>query len=181
MKQLLQAAGEWQEKGQVAIDKNERIRILLDKAEDCLNQAREILQESQLQRKTLDLINKSSRIIEGIFDGQSIVCQDNKKYPVLENYASKSKLVVGDILKLKIEKDGTFVFKQIGPVERKKAVGQLIEDIHGYKVRAKGKLYQVLSAAVSYYKCQPGDKATIIIPKKGQACFGAIDNVIRKS
>ncbi|MEJ0073033.1 MAG: hypothetical protein WDN27_03050 [Candidatus Saccharibacteria bacterium] len=41
------------------------------------------------------------------------------------NYASKSKLVQGDILKLTIADDGAFLYKQIGPIARKQVVGAL--------------------------------------------------------
>ena len=44
---------------------------------------------------------------------------DQKKYPVPLNYSSKTKLVPGDILKLKILEDGKFVYKLIQPIERK--------------------------------------------------------------
>jgi hypothetical protein len=40
--------------------------------------------------------------IRGIFDGQSMVKEDGEKYPVPDNYASKSKLLEGDGLELKI-------------------------------------------------------------------------------
>src|SRR3989344_3463282 len=59
-------------------------------------------------------------IIEGVFDGQNMVGPDGKLYSVPANYASKSKLVEGDLLKLTISPDGSFIYKQIGPVERER-------------------------------------------------------------
>ena len=47
--------------------------------------------------------------MEGVFDGQNMMGPDGKKYPVPANYASKSKLVEGDVLKLTISDDGSFI------------------------------------------------------------------------
>ena len=49
-----------------------------------------------------------------------------KRYPIPANYASKSKLVQGDRLKLIILESGTFIFKQIELVLRKLLTGKLI-------------------------------------------------------
>ena len=54
----------------------------------------------------------SGKIIEGQFDGQNMHGPDGKLYPVPANYASKSKLVQGDGLKLTIGDDGAFLYKQ---------------------------------------------------------------------
>jgi hypothetical protein len=40
----------------------------------------------------------SGRVIEGIFDGQNMVDSKGQTYPVPANYASKSKLVEGEVL-----------------------------------------------------------------------------------
>ena len=58
------------------------------------------------------------RIVEGVFDGQGMVGPDGKQYSVPANYASKSKLVEGDILKLTITPRGSFIYKQIEPIEQ---------------------------------------------------------------
>ena len=58
-------------------------------------------------------------VIEGIFDGYFMKGGDQKKYPVPLNYSSKTKLVPGDMLKLKVTPDGKFIYKLIKPVERK--------------------------------------------------------------
>lgn len=50
---------------------------------------------------------------------------DGKTYPVPANYASKSKLVEGDTLKLTIATNGSFIYKQIGPIERKKLIAKV--------------------------------------------------------
>ena len=62
---------------------------------------------------------ENAQVIEGKFDGYFMMGSDQKKYPVPLNYSSKTKLVAGDILKLKILEDGKFIYKLIQPVERK--------------------------------------------------------------
>ncbi|MBU0671017.1 hypothetical protein KKF29_02555, partial [Patescibacteria group bacterium] len=44
--------------------------------------------------------NKGQQIIEGVFNGQNMVGPDGEIFTIPANYASKSKLVEGDILKL---------------------------------------------------------------------------------
>jgi hypothetical protein len=59
------------------------------------------------------------QVIEGHFDGYFMVGNDQKKYPVPLNYSSKTKLVPGDKLKLKIMQDGKLIYKLIAPTERR--------------------------------------------------------------
>lgn len=118
------------------------------------------------------------KIIEGVFDGQNMVGPNEKTYPVPANYASKSKLVEGDILKLTISEDGSFIYKQIGPIERKKLIGTVTLQEGTYMVEAGGKLYHVLFASVTYFKAQPGDEVTVVIPADRPASWAAIEAVI---
>ncbi len=106
------------------------------------------------------------KVIEGVFDGQNMVGSDAKTYPVPANYASKSKLVQGDILKLTIADDGAFLYKQIGPIPRKQIVGLLeLKDGH-YFVKAGDKEYRVLLASVTYFKAKPGDQVSVNVPQE---------------
>lgn len=131
--------------------------------------------------KTLS-ISGMGKVIEGIFDGQNMMGPDGKKYPVPANYASKSKLVEGDVLKLTIADDGSFIYKQIGPVERVKKIGVLAVEPSGeYRVSAAGKSYKVLLASLTYFKAEPGDELTIVVPKEEEGEWAAVENVIRKA
>ncbi len=107
----------------------------------------------------------SGKVIEGIFDGQMMIGPDGKNYPVPANYASKSKLVEGDTLKLTISDDGSFIYKQIGPVERRQIIGTLITRDGSFFVEANGREYRILLASVTYFKIRVGDQVTIIIPE----------------
>ncbi len=126
-------------------------------------------------------ISEGGKVIEGVFDGQNMIGPDNKQYPVPANYASKSKLVEGDVLKLTISDDGSFVYKQIGPVERRKAVGILMQDEKGdYKVLAEGKTYKVLLASLTYFKAESGDEVTIVLPEDIETEWAAVEHVIKR-
>jgi len=125
-----------------------------------------------------DDVGSIGKVIEGIFDGQNMMGPNNKTYPVPANYASKSKLVEGDILKLTISDDGSFIYKQIGPIERKKLIGRITMQDGTYMVEAGGKLYHVLFASVTYFKAQPGDEVTIVTPADRDASWAAIEAVI---
>ena len=90
---------------------------------------------------------------------------DGKTYPVPANYASKSKLVQGDILKLTIADDGSFIYKQIGPVPRKTVIGELVQNEGHYYVNVGKKTYRVLLASVTYFKAKPNDQISVVVPE----------------
>lgn len=121
-------------------------------------------------------------IIEGVFDGQNMVGPDGKLYSVPANYASKSKLVEGDLLKLTISPDGSFIYKQIGPVERDRIVGVLTRDeqTDEFRILAKGHFYRVLLASVTYFKADLGDEIVVLVPKGTPCSWAAVENVIKK-
>lgn len=120
----------------------------------------------------------TGKIIEGHFDGQNMIGPDGKTYPVPANYASKSKLVEGDTLKLTIATDGSFIYKQIGPIERKKLIAKLGLENGQYIAQVGDNQFRVLYASVTYFKAQPGDEVTVVIPAHGEANWAAIEAVI---
>ncbi len=122
----------------------------------------------------------NGKVVEGIFDGQNMVDSDGNTYPVPANYASKSKLVEGDGMKLTITDEGKFIYKQIAPVSRRTVVGVLIQEDGQYKVLAEGKAFRVLLASVTFYRAEGGDQVTILLPEDGEARWGAVEAVIPK-
>jgi hypothetical protein len=82
------------------------------------------------------------------------------------NYASKSKLVQGDILKLTIADDGSFLYKQIGPIPRKQVVGLLTQKDGHFYVEVANRQYRVLLASVTYFKAKPGDQVSVNVPEE---------------
>lgn len=158
------------------------LKKLIETAETNLAGAKELLAGLIGDTDEPNSINPSEiatgKVIEGEFDGQNMVGPDEKIYPVPANYASKSKLVQGDILKLTIGEDGSFIYKQIGPAERRKLIGTLSLKDGQYYVEAGGVDYRVLFASVTYFKAQPGDQITIVVPEEGQAEWAAVEAVI---
>lgn len=145
-----------------------RLRALIQDAETNLAAANELLislvgDDEKIQAKVSD--EALGKVIEGVFDGQNMVGSDAKTYPVPANYASKSKLVQGDILKLTIAEDGAFLYKQIGPIPRKQVVGALKLEGGHYYVSVGNKNYRVLLASVTYFKAKPGDQVSVNIPE----------------
>ncbi len=145
-----------------------RLKSLIQEAETSMAAAKELLmslvgEDPIISAGITD--EPLGKIIEGVFDGQTMVGSDAKSYPVPANYASKSKLVQGDILKLTIADDGSFLYKQIGPVPRKQVVGMLKLENGHYFVDVGAKQYRVLLASVTYFKAKPGDQVSVNVPE----------------
>ncbi len=164
---------------------------MIESAEKNIQSAKQLLREMMggktdfsqdfMKKAQVLSVSEGGKVIEGVFDGQNMIGPDGKQYPVPANYASKSKLVEGDVLKLTIAEDGSFIYKQIGPIERRKILGILTQDEKGeYRVIAEGKPFKVLLASLTYFKAEPGDQVTIVLPQGKDANWGAVENVIKK-
>lgn len=168
------------------------VKEMIESCESSLRSAKQLLNElagNQSSRTNYGKVAESlpdlnetgderSKVVEGVFDGQNMVGKDKNMYPVPANYASKSKLIPGDVMKLTINETGAFIYKQIGPVERKNILGTLTFDNSKYKVLAGGKAYNVLTASVTYYKGEPGDQVSLIVPVSEESDWGAVDAII---
>lgn len=177
------------------MDKDKKIielKNLVEAAEISLQQARKILVDlcgteeekmiiSQARQKGNISQEKEGQIIEGIFDGQNMVGPDGKKYSVPANYASKSKLVEGDKLKLTITNDGSFLYKQINLLERDRIIGDLIMDDEAgeFRVLANNKSYKVLNASITYFKGEVGNKVTLLVPAGRESSWAAVENIFK--
>lgn len=159
-----------------------RLHALIQEAETNLAAAKELLisilgdNGSVITPKTSANDDVTGKVIEGVFDGQKMAGPDGKEYPVPANYASKSKLVEGDILKLTIADDGSFIYKQIGPVDRTQIIGTLTQHDGAYYVEANGREYRILLASVTYFRINVGDQVTIIVPTDNpEATWAAVE------
>ena len=159
-----------------------RLRSLIQEAETNLAAAKELLISILGDGETITaprdtvIDSPEGKVVEGVFDGQIMIDQEGKNYPVPANYASKSKLVEGDIMKLTITKDGKFLYKQIGPVERKTVIGTLVRHDDKYYVEASGREYEVLYASVTYFRLKEGAQVAIIIPANNDnASWAAVE------
>lgn len=165
----------------------EMIRQMLESAENALRGAKKLLAEligepvpapaHHLPRPEVI----GGKVVEGVFDGQNMIGPDGKVYSVPANYASKSKLVEGDSLKLTIADDGTFVYKQIGPVERRRVIGLLSRDAGTgeFVILLEGRTYKVLRASVTYFKGEEGDDIVVLLPKNAEGVWAAVENIIK--
>jgi len=123
------------------------------------------------------------RVVEGVFDGRGMVGGDGKSYTVPPNYASKSKLVEGDMLKLTITPKGSFIYKQIGPIERSRLIGALGYDqtIGEYYATSDNHRWNVIKASVTYFKGEPGDEVVLLVPKSAPSKWAAVENIIKRN
>lgn len=159
-----------------------RLRSLLQDAETNLAAAKEllisVLGDGDVIATPRDTVISSvdGKVIEGVFDGQVMLGPDGKNYPVPANYASKSKLVEGDIMKLTITPEGKFLYKQIGPVERQTVIGTLTHHDDKYFVEVSGREYEVLYASVTYFHLREGSQVSAVIPAKDKnASWAAVE------
>ena len=159
-----------------------RLRSLIQEAETNLAAARELLNsvvgDGDIVTTPREVIVSApeGKIIEGVFDGQIMIDQDGKNYPVPANYASKSKPVEGDIMNLTITPEGKFLYKQIGPVERKTVIGTLTHHDDKYFVEVSGREYEILYASVTYFRLREGAQVSVVIPANNdQANWAAVE------
>lgn len=164
---------------EIAEKQIKRLRSLIAEAETSLAAAKELLVSLVGDDPVVAAAVRDEplgKIIEGVFDGQNMVGSDGKTYPVPANYASKSKLVQGDILKLTIADDGAFLYKQIGPIPRKQVVGVLKLENGHYYVTIDDRDFRVLLASVTYFKAKPGDQVSVNLPEDdSQAEWAALE------
>lgn len=162
-----------------------RLKSLIQEAETNLSAARELLlsvlgddQTITAPRDTI-ISSPEGTIIEGVFDGKIMLDKNGKNYPVPANYASKSKLVEGDLMKLTITPENKLVYKQIGPVERKNLIGTLIRHDDRYFVEAGGREYEILYASVTYFHLKEGSQVAIIVPANDEhAVWAAVESAL---
>ncbi len=164
--------------------KIQSLREMISSAESTIHGAKAMLLELEGKkkvgrRKKID-DDTPGHVIHGSFNGQTMIGADGKQYPVPANYASKSKLVEGDLLKLNITPEGNFIYKQIGPAPRLNCIGIVGQDSNGnYFIAIDGKGYKVLLAAVTYFKAEPGDEVAAVISQEEDATWAAIENVLQ--
>ncbi len=170
-----------------ALNLIEGAKVSIQEAVDILSgmvgkeEMKTLLSKAKNQGNMLDF--QEEKVIEGVFDGENMIGPDGKQYAVPANYASKSKLVEGDLLKLTIDKYGNFTYKQIGPIEKIRLKGTLVKDeaTGNWKVLAEGRAYNILLAPVTYFKGEAGDEAVILVPKDKGSKWAAVEHIIKQA
>lgn len=161
-------------------NKTELIRQALGAAESSIKLARQLLSEIEKGGNRNEQVTKELPGISGLFDGESMVTAEGKKYSVPENYASKSMLVVGDTLKM-VEEGGTKRFKQIEHVKRYKTNGVLAKKDGKWKVVTPEGSYRVLPVSVEHFGAKAGDEVLLQLPANNlNAAFGVIEKMMKK-
>jgi hypothetical protein len=168
------------------------LKKLVAEIDDKLTQAKQLLSRAVNESEVSEPQSISSvgstetehadgtHILYGTFNGENFVSEDGTIYPINPNYASKSKLVEGDTLKLTISPEGKFTFKTINPVNRKWSIAKLVASETDPKVVVDGDEYKVLYASVTYYKAKTGDMLSVIVPSKPNSTWATIDAVLPK-
>ncbi len=122
------------------------------------------------------------RILEGVFTGDKMRSDDGEIFDVPQNYASKSKLVTGDRMKLTIPLVGPFIYKQIAQVERIRVRGELVSgNTSGqWLVASEGKMYKVLTASITFNKGRIGDEVVLLVPAGMASEWGTVEHIIHR-
>ncbi len=121
----------------------------------------------------------------GVFDGQFMVAENGKRYQVPPNYASKSRLVVGDQLALlgELKEGDQNQFKQLDKVSRLETEGVLTKKDNQWAVVTDVGEFWVLPASVQYYEGEIGDKVKLLLPAdiggRKDVAWAAVDEVIK--
>lgn len=134
------------------------------------------------QRKPMRDNRPSTRDLPGMigkYDGENLITEDGKTFPVPTNYAGKSKLVYGDTLKVMESPDGGKLFKQIDKVNRKKLEAKLAKkDGKWVVVTGTGETYKTLGTNVEFLGGKEGDDVAVLIPEDNvKAPYAAVDYI----
>jgi len=126
-------------------------------------------------------------IVEGHFDGENMIGDDGKIYAIPANYASKTKLVVGDRMKRILTDTYREVYKVIQKAAAKRVVGMFTMDETGefvVLVDAIPAPVRVLKASITFAMKQQnlrsGDTVAILIPANGVSTWGAFDSIVKQ-
>ena len=177
------------------------ILSIIEIAENNLKSAKSLLVQNMSEEKKLSSDNQVSRkskivnpeenqaleVIEGYFDGESMVGDNGQIYPVPQNYASKTQLIIGDRMKSILTADSKRIFKLIQPAERERAVGTFAIEGEDYVCLVDNlpQPVKILKASATFAMknlgLQPGREIAIIIPKKSTPTYGAFSSVISVS
>lgn len=122
----------------------------------------------------------ASKIVEGVFTGESMLGSDGNMYPVPQNYASKSHLVQWSKLKATIGPDGKITYKIIEEIEFVTQVGLITLNRDKYQVVSEWKTYNVLTASITFLKANIWDSVSLRLPKGKEATYAALEAVIPK-
>jgi hypothetical protein len=123
-------------------------------------------------------------VVEGYFDGESMIGDNGKTYLVPQNYASKTQLIVGDRMKWILTEERE-IFKLIQPASRDRVTGTFGIEGGDYVVMVDNfsNPIKILKASATYAMkhlgMQPGDEVAIYVPKDTTPTCGAFINIVK--
>jgi hypothetical protein len=179
--------------------KYESILSLIEVAEKNLKNAREMLQgitQEQGIKVTTDSTTKPTpprrsqdeaealEVVEGYFDGENMIGDNGQIYPVPQNYASKTQLVIGDRMKW-IMTSYREIFKLIQPAARRRVTGTFTIEGDSYIVLVDEfpAPVKILKASATYaiknLSLSIGDAVAIYIPQDATPVWGAFISVVK--
>ena len=133
-----------------------------------------------------DLEANFLEVVEGNFDGESMIGDDGKMYAIPANYARKTKLVVGDRMKRILTDTYREVYKVIQKAPSKRVVGIFTIDENSEFVVIVDSIpapVRVLKASITFAMKQqnlkPGDTIAILIPANTLSTWGAFDSIVK--
>jgi hypothetical protein len=168
---------------------------LIEIAENNLNNAKALL-NSLMEEKGMqatpdnqykNLSSEESQaieVVEGYFDGESMLGDNGQYYTVPQNYASKTQLVIGDRMKWMLTPDKE-VFKLIGQAQRERIIGTFSMEADNYVVISEKypKPIKILKASATFAMknlgLNYGDEVVLIVPKGITPTWGAFSSVVK--
>lgn len=112
----------------------------------------------------------------GLYDGTSVVGSEGGTFQIADNYVSKSRLLEGDKMAIRILDDGSLVFKVLSKARFTRALSKVILEGSQYMVEAGEKRYKINRASISFFKLKAGDTVACMIPLATTAKWAAIDS-----
>ena len=156
--------------------KYENVKNLLQSALNQIEKIQNIIDNLEKEERKAHYQNIPGT--EGVFDGQYLVAEDGRKTEVPPNYAAKSKLVYGDILKVFMD-SGKQIFKQIDRVERQVIEGVLTKKEGKWYLLSDVGSYKVSDASAEFNKAKINDRAFALIPAENtKVPFACLDRII---
>jgi hypothetical protein len=147
----------------------------VEEAESNVNAAKNIINKIHEDYLRVDYTQIEGET--GKFNGTEMVTDEGKKFKVNENYAAKSKLVYGDVLKL-IEEDGKNIYKQIEKIEKERVEGILTKKEGEWYLLTDRGSHKVSDAAAEYHKAEINSQAVAYLPADDlEAPFATLDTV----
>jgi hypothetical protein len=114
------------------------------------------------------------------YNGDSIIDDQGVIYPINKNYASKSRLIDGDVLIMRTDSQGGIYYKLSKPVPRKTVIADIKETNGQYIAIYNNKSYKILTAASNFYELYNNCQAMIVISITEDNKWCAIDGKVTK-